>query len=52
MRHIWNTIGFVIVTIVVVHLMLDMVKPYVPLVILSAVVIYGGGYFVRNMRNW
>lgn len=52
MRHIWNTIGAIIVTALVVQALASMVKPYVPYLIVAAVVYVGGKAVYRSHRHW
>lgn len=52
MRRLYDALGAIIITAMVVHMLMNMIKPYVPWMLLSACLLGAGNYFYRRSRNW
>lgn len=52
MRRFWDTLAVIIVATFVMKMVLEMVRPYVPLMLITTAVLFVGRSMYFKSRNW
>lgn len=52
MRRIWDMLGAIIITALVIYLLIQLIKPYVGLLLLATVIVFVGSHLWRRYRQW
>lgn len=52
MKHVWDAIATVAITTIVLLMAIDLVKPYVGIILLVATVLLSGSYLVKRYTRW
>lgn len=52
MRRIWDTLGAIAITAMLIYMLMQMVRPYVPFVIIGIIVVVIGKYSIARYREW
>lgn len=52
MKRVWDTIAVIIVTAIVIAILLQMIAPFIPYIIIGAVVVLGARYCINRAHRW
>jgi hypothetical protein len=52
MGKVLDTVAVVVVAIVALFLVLNLLKPYIGLIVLAAIIVLGVGYVAKRTRYW
>lgn len=52
MKRIWETIGAVVVTAIVVKLLIDAMRPYIPFLLIGLVIYIASVIWYKKRTNW